>query len=308
MLDFDTSGLTTSGGMGLSGEKQPYDYNNPKHIDLSEIKKITPASYGLTIDNMRQYIFGIDVVDPETLERLPDSAWEQFIEQAIQTASHELGIQIFPMPIAQEKHDYIQNEFYTNNYIQVLKRPIIQVQSIEMLFNNQPMIKYPTSMWKVYHLTGELKTYPADLLNGAGAMSSGLNPAAMGLAGMPLWSQIGLNNNQDAPQATSVTYIAGLLPPANKYAPRDWEMPADLKALITQYVLKHVIEIWGELIMKPGIAGTSISADGLGQSINATLSAENTGGTARIMLINKTIAELKDSLKNYFGSFNEIGI
>lgn len=297
-----------NGGMGVAGHQQPYGYNNPKHIDLKSVDSITPEDFGLTPDGIAPYIFGIHIIDPETGEELPKEDWYVFIKQAISQVENNLGIVIFPRVVPHERHDYIEAEFYSNNYIQTFYRPIIQVQEVQMVFNNQPMIKYPSSMWKVYHLTGELKTYPADLINGGGAIGSGLNPASLGLGASPMWSQIGLNAGSDAPQISDITYIAGMLPPAHDYRNNPWEMPNALKSLISKYVLKELIEIWGELILKPGIAGQSVSMDNMHESIQSTMSAENTGASARIRLLNDAIKELEESMRNYYGAHDIMGI
>lgn len=308
MLDYDTSNLAANGGMGLAGDKQPYGINNSKHIDIDKVNSMTAADLGITVDGIKQYIFGIRIIDPDTGKEMPDEIWNTFVDQAISKVEHQLGIVIVPRVVAKEKHDYIENEFYTNNFIQTLYRPIIQVQEIEMVFNNQPMIKYPSSMWKVYHLAGQLKTYPADLLNGAGAINQSLNPVSLGLGSAPLWGQVGIVSSQDAPQISSVTYVAGVLPPARRNVSMPWEMPNDLKALIAKNVLKEAIEVWGETILKPGIASQGVSMDGMSEHIDATLSAENAGASARNRLIDKEIDQLLDSLRNYYGTTDIIGI
>jgi hypothetical protein len=308
MLDYDVSNGYGYGGTQQFGNSNPYAYNNPKHIDLDKVEHITADDFGLTVNGVKKYFFGIRIIDPDTGEELPDSSWKEFINKSIALVEHRLGIVILPRPVVKEMHDYSESEFYTNNYIQTFYRPIIQVQESSLMFNNQTMISYPASMWKVYHLTGELKTYPADLMNAGGALGSGSTPTALGLSGAPIWSQIGLGSGNDAPQLCSISYIAGMLPPARENVAKPWEMPEDLKNLIAKYALKEAFEIWGDLILKPGQASTHISADGLSQGVDTTLSSMYTGATARLDLVKKTIDELFEALSNYYGSYNLIGI
>lgn len=304
MLNYDIDDNSLGSNNNIIGNSKPYAINNPKHIDLASIDKLTLKDYGLTPDDIKDYTFGVRIIDPDTGEEMDDAHWEHFIGQAVSKAEHALGITIFPRPVVREMHDYIENEYDHNNFIQTQKRPIVQVQQIELMFNNQSIVKYPSSMWKVYHLAGQLQVYPSTIFGGSGALASAINPYAVGINNNPLYTAMGLgmNSNGDIPQFCGVSYIAGMLPPAKKNMERDWEMPEDLRALISKYVLKDAIEVWGETILKPGIASTSVNADGLGEHIDAVMSAENTGATARNKLIDKEISELLDGLQNYYGS------
>lgn len=310
LVDYDTDGMSGfagyNGGFRTSvpttGARNPYDLNNAKHIDLDKIYDLTPKDYHLTPDDIKQYIFGIRIIDPDTKQELPEASWNTFIKKAVSQAELELGITIFPTLEARELHDYSEADFDSNNFIMLNKRPVIQIQDIQLVFNNQPILSYPPSMWKVYHLGGQIKTFPADLINSGAAINNTLSPLSLGLTGNSIFGQMGgANGGNDMPQTNVVTYVAGLLPPAQPYRNKEWEMPEALRALISKHVLKDAIEIWGELILKPGIAGSSVSVDGISQTVQSTLSAENTGGTARIMLLNKEIDELLDGLKSYFG-------
>lgn len=302
-----TGGFRSS--MPESGAYNPYAVNNPKHIDLDKIYHLTLEDYCLTPDDIKQYLYGVTIIDPATKQELPDENWLTFIKKAISETELELGITIFPSPETRELHDYNEADFFSNNFIILNKRPVIQVQSIQMVYNNQPVLSFPPEMWKVYHLAGQVKTFPSDLVNNGGGINSTLSPMSLGLTGASLFGQLGgSNGGLDMPQINAVTYIAGMLPPAHEFRCKEWEMPEALRALISKVALKDALEIWGEVILKPGIAATSLSLDGLGQSVQSTLSAENTGATARIMLINKEIDTLTDSLKNYFGGHNAVNI
>lgn len=317
IIDYDTSSMSSNSGynggfsnynggfrttQGTAGEKYPYDYNNPKHIDLDKVYSLTPADYGLTVEGIKQYIYGIRVIDPDTGDELPQANWNTFIDKAVAEIEHLLNITIFPTVETRELSDYDESDFIHNNLIITHKRPIIQVQQVEMLYNNQPIMRYPTAMWKVYHLYGQIQTYPVDLINGLGSINTNLSPITLGLAGNTFLSQMSGNTSRiDAPQFNAVTYVAGLLPQAYPNRTKAWEMPADLKALIAKYTIKEALEIWGELILKPGQAKTSLNVDGMGQTIDTTLSAENTGATARLKLIDKECDILTEGLRNYFG-------
>ena len=305
IVDYDNNDLNAQQlyGLEVTGDKQPYNDNNPKHIDINQIDQLTLADYRLTPADVNEFMFGIRVIDPETGQELPDSYWTHFIAKSVSKAEMILGISIFPQVRAKERTDFDSSNFVHNNFIQTDYRPIIQVQSIGMNFNNQRIINYPSPMWKIYHLTGQLETFPANLLyGGGGAVDTSLSAYQLGLLGAPFIGNAMSYGYNNTPQINEVTYVSGLLQPVNPLAPKAWEMPEALSSLIAKYTLKEVLEIWGELILKPGQAATSIAVDGMSQHIDTTLSAENTGATARIMLIDKEIDELLTGLQSYFGS------
>lgn len=280
-----------------------YDINNPKRIDLAKIDDVTPADIGLTPYMIKKYMFGLKIVDPDTKQELDDSVYEHLIDTKIPYAEQQLGIAILPRIIANERHDYYANDFMHYNYIQTYERPILQVNSVEMMYNNQRLEKFPTSWLKVYTRTGEIEINPAvivgdsNVLNGEEAYMNG----TQAISSAPLWGLPGIASTDVVPQALQYTYVAGMLPPTRRGITRDWEVPLDLVQLIAKYVLRELLEIWGDLIIGAGIAGESLSIDGISESTTTTQSAMYTGGAARIRLIDDTIASLEQGLRNRYG-------
>lgn len=280
-----------------------YDINNPKRIDLAKIDDVTPADIGLTPYMIKKYMFGLKIVDPDTKQELDDSVYEHLIDTKIPYAEQQLGIAILPRIIANERHDYYANDFMHYNYIQTYERPILQVNSVEMMYNNQRLEKFPTSWLKVYTRTGEIEVNPAvivgdsTVLNGGEAYMNG----TQAISSAPLWGLPGIASTDVVPQALQYTYVAGMLPPTRRGITRDWEVPLDLVQLIAKYVLRELLEIWGDLIIGAGIAGESLSVDGISESTTTTQSAMYTGGAARIRLIDDTIASLEQGLRNRYG-------
>lgn len=280
-----------------------YDINNPKRIDLSKIDDVTPADIGLTPYMIKKYMFGLRIVDPNTKQELDDSVYEHLIDTKIPYAEQQLGIAILPRIVANERHDYYANDFMHYNYIQTYERPILQVNSVEMMYNNQRLEKFPTSWLKVYTRTGEIEVNPAVIVGDSSVMNGGeayMN-GTQAISSAPLWGLPGIASTDVVPQALQYTYVAGMLPPTRRGVTRDWEVPLDLVQLIAKYVLRELLEIWGDLIIGAGIAGESLSVDGISESTTTTQSAMYTGGAARIKLIDDTIASLEQGLRNRYG-------
>lgn len=280
-----------------------YDINNPKRIDLDKVDDVTPADIGLTPYMIKKYMFGLKIVDPDTKQELDDSVYEHLIDTKIPYAEQQLGIAILPRIIANERHDYYANDFMHYNYIQTYERPILQVNSVEMMYNNQRLEKFPTSWLKVYTRTGEIEVNPAVIVGDSSVMNGGeaYMDGTQAISSAPLWGLPGIASTDVVPQALQYTYVAGMLPPTRRGITRDWEVPLDLVQLIAKYVLRELLEIWGDLIIGAGIAGESLSVDGISESTTTTQSAMYTGGAARIKLIDDTIASLEQGLRNRYG-------
>lgn len=286
-----------------------YDINNPKRIDLSKVDDVTPADIGLTPYMIKKYMFGLKIVDPDTKQELDDSVYEHLIDTKIPYAEQQLGIAILPRIVANERHDYYANDFMHYNYIQTYERPILQVNSVEMMYNNQRLEKFPTSWLKVYTRTGEIEINPAVIVGDSNVMNGGeayMN-GTQAISSAPLWGLPGIASTDVVPQALQYTYVAGMLPPTRRGITRDWEVPLDLVQLIAKYVLRELLEIWGDLIIGAGIAGESLSVDGISESTTTTQSAMYTGGAARIKLIDDTIASLEQGLRNRYG-YNKVSL
>lgn len=280
-----------------------YDINNPKRIDLAKVDDVTPADIGLTPYMIKKYMFGLKIVDPDTKQELDDSVYEHLIDTKIPYAEQQLGIAILPRIVANERHDYYANDFMHYNYIQTYERPILQVNSVEMMYNNQRLEKFPTSWLKVYTRTGEIEVNPAVIVGDSSVMNGGeaYMDGTQAISSAPLWGLPGIASTDVVPQALQYTYVAGMLPPTRRGVTRDWEVPLDLVQLIAKYVLRELLEIWGDLIIGAGIAGESLSVDGISESTTTTQSAMYTGGAARIKLIDDTIASLEQGLRNRYG-------
>ncbi len=276
---------------------QPYAHGNPKHIDLDKIDDIQPADYGWTPATLKQYMFGVEVVNPETGEPLGDTFYEHIIDSAIAKAEKRLDIAIMPRLIRGEHHDYHQSDFNSYMYTHVFKRPIIQAEKLQLEVNGRGLYRYPSNWWKVYALAGHIQMYPTSLMQTGTQFGYEMTFSGYPqLAGMPP-----SGGQVDAPQMIHIDYVAGMLPRKNRGYNEDWECPADLEQLVIKYALKEIFQQWGRLIIGAGIASKSLTVDGISESIQTTQSAMYGGASAEIRQIDEDIQELEKSLVSYFG-------
>lgn len=280
-------------------------YGNPKPLtDLSILPQITLESLGLTVASVKEQLLGMgqDLVDPETGKGYPDSFYEHMIEQAVANTEKELDIVIRPR-VTLDRQDFNLTEANSLMFLRTYERPIIQVEDLSMGYNNQMLYKFPDEFVKVNNLYGQIEIQPSLLMN----MTNGASPQSIPVTAFPfVWANdsYGLSSSPNfVAQMIGIKYVAGMLPPdpAERGINRAWYIHPDLVAYVAKKATIEVLERWGRLILGAGIAGYSLNVDGISTSVNSTQSAENTGSTADIKLLQTDMKSLKDNLMNYYG-------
>ena len=284
----------------------PYSTSNPKRVDLSKVDSYTPADYGLTVNAVKALMFGMKVVDPDTGKEMPDSAYLAFISNAITKAEQDLDVVILPRVLGRERHDFYENDYGVYGYVKSNYRPILQVEDLSVMFNNQRIMRMPKDYWKVYSRTGEVESFPTGFLTAIGSQGGAYGVSSVNQT-VPQWlafpTMYGLDNYgwNYSPQAIQIDYVAGMLPPQRMGVTRDFEMPMTLNQLILKIALKDVLQIWGDLIIGAGISSKELAIDDIHENIVSTQSASFTGAGARIQLLDSDISNLEDGLKSYYG-------
>lgn len=284
-------------GTNTSSSLGPYSHNNPKRIPLEDLDKLTLADYNLTPAKLKGYMFGLEIRDPQTGDPMGDTFYEDMILKAMAQVEKKLDIAIFPR-LRTEHHDFNAAEYNSFVYTHVQKRPILQVEDIGLEFNGRRAYNYPAGWWKVYSLGGHIEISPTPLM----MAGTGFGGATGGSFIPNLVAPLGLSQRHTfAPQMFHIKYIAGLLPRRSQMYNEDWELPADLEKLIHKVALKDIFEQWGRLLVKPGVQSTSLTIDGVTETINTTQTALYTAATAEIAQINQDIEDLMKDLRGYFG-------
>lgn len=274
-------------------------HGNPLRVRPDEVDNFTIADYGWTPEALKSYMFGIEVRDPATGESMSDVYYQHYLEVAIAKAEKTLDIVILPRVVENEHHDYNSSDFNSYMYVHVYNRPILYVEDLRLEMGGKTLYSYNPEWWRVYGLAGHVEIMPTALMQSTiGSFGFG-----EGVYGMPMYGAMPIGGTQStfAPQMIDVTYVAGLLPRTRAGVARDWEVSADLEQLVFKYALIEVFQQWGRLIIGAGIAGQTLSIDGVSETIQTTQSAMYSGASADIMLIKEDIARLEDNLKSHYG-------
>ena len=239
------------------------------------------------------YLFGVIVRNRETNENLPDDVYQFFIDNAVSMLEHFLDISISPVKNFEEYKDYRLNDyadwgyFYLNNY------PVKAIRKLELVYfrdeDGDPQVvqTIPNNWLRLQAHDGIVRLIP-----------NARFPANLQI------SQTGayfpeILRSQFVPHLWRITYDYGFDPGC---------VPVLLNQAIGTIAAIQALIVGGHLIIGAGIAATSISLDGLSQSIQTTQSAENSGYSAVIKdYSDKLFGKTKDDpfailtiLKNYY--------
>lgn len=237
---------------------------------------------GITTDDLIDACFqGIDLVtyDGEYLSR---SLLASSINSAIAVAEQTFDIALTKKEVKGELHDYDGYGFNDYEYTALFTRPVRQIERMVLLYGNKEYFEIPKEWIKLDSKQGEITIFPT-----TGNLML-INPAQS--AALPFYIK-----KKYMPMAISVDYTAGL--------EKD-EIPANLMEFIMKRAAIPVLQVWGDQIIGAGIASSSVSIDGLSQSIGTTQSAMYGGASARIQDYKNDIKELTPIIRRYFSKFS----
>lgn len=263
----------------------------PQHNNMDG-KKTEPI---VTVAQLRAtWLFGVKVRDKETGQDYSDEAYQNAIDTAIGLLETYLDISIGPVRNYKEYKDYNINDYTEWGYFQLDNFPVDSVKSVKLVYyrdedgmvDENQSLTIPQGWLRVNAHDGLIRLVPN------GKMPGGLQYGNGGF--FPY-----LFRQQKVPHAWEITYDFGFC---------TGMVPVLLNQAISMIAGIIVLITAGHLILGAGIAGTSISLDGLSQSINTTQSAENSGFSSTIKDISdKLYGTTKDDpfailkmLKNYY--------
>ena len=268
-----------------SSDENSYDqgqkFTLPTDQDAEKLIKIKGMTTEDLIDNHFQ---GIDLATydgtPFTRTFLVSS-----LNSAIDRAEQMFDICITPREIKGELHDFEGNNLFDSyQYTPLFKRPVKEIKSMYYKMGNQRILEIPKDWIQLDKRVGDVTIFPV-----SGSVNY-IQPA-VGVA-MPYFMV-----RSYVPMAISIDYRAGM--------DKD-EIPHNLLDWIYKTAAITIFEVWGDQIIGAGIASSSISIDGLSQSIGTTQSAMYGGASARILEYRKDLEELTPIIRKYFSRFDSV--
>ncbi len=117
----------------------------------------------ITPEQLKQrYFFGVDMTDRHGKE-IPGEVLQHQINAAVSYIEHKLDIIIFPTKIV-DNHDMRQVDYQEFNFLQLKKRPIMEVTELKAKFpNNRVLVDFPKEWFVVEKEAAQLQLAPVDL-------------------------------------------------------------------------------------------------------------------------------------------------
>lgn len=223
-----------------------------------------------------KYLFGINIDDQQGLS-YDDSSYLYYIKSAQNYVEKSLNI-LLNRQVYEESFHFRNDDWRNWGYIQCTY-PVHCPLSLEGFLNTTKQATYPPE-WLSSKRTSEEQTYHRNLyVVPAGADATALSSSVVFSGVVP---QIGYSGWTNIPNYWTVRYVTGFK-----------SVPRDLTDLVGKFASISALNIAGDLVIGAGIASSSLSIDGLSQSIQTTQSAENSAYSARIR---QYLSELKEQM------------
>lgn len=205
---------------------------------------------------------------------LPKSVIMAEIDAAISRVQGLIGADIKLKEHIVEYHDYDRDDAIQYFYVKPNRYPVVQVHSLKlvygengpeiMTFNNDYIQRKPEMNYAVIQVLPRFGS--------AVAMTMDPNLAFF----------VNVFNTMNAPSMVRLEYDAGI-------EGLEGELDAELVKVIGMLASIHLFNIWGDIIISPGVANFSTSFDGISMSVGTTVSAENSAFSARIRMYERLL-------------------
>jgi hypothetical protein len=245
-----------------------------------------PALDIMTVDTLKSvFLFGLDLTN-DFGEKASDEFFAFYIRAAISWLEIYLDVAIIRRQITDERYDFIKQDYYKYVWLTLRTGPILSVDEVRLVLpTNQEVITYDPS-W--IHLRKESRQ--VNIVPGNGQLSSVL----LGSSGA--WLPIVYGWHDFLPDVFRVNYTVG-------YAPGT--VPPKLLEMIGKLAAFGPLNVFGDITLGAGLQATSLSLDGLSQSVTTTNSSTNAGFGARILEYGK---ELKQELPVLRRNLHPVGM
>lgn len=244
-----------------------------------------PALSVLSVQQLKdRYLFGISLEDSNG-NPIPDAVFENEIKQSFSWVESQLDLVLLPTPVLNEKHDYIQREVDQFFWTYPSKKPVQSVQAVRLHVPGTNATTFPASWYELSPSTGSIEVVP---------QGSFTYHRQVGFS--PYYTQAFLSvTRRRIPNAIEIDYTAGF--PEGK-------IPGDILSIVGKSAAIGPLRIAGNILLGAGVAGQSISIDGLGQSISLT----KQGNGAFAAMINDFQQDIAQALPIIKGKYHGINV
>lgn len=217
----------------------------------------------LTIEELKDnYLFGLPLTDNYGNE-YPDSFYRYYIEAAVAYVERRLDVRLTPTVLVDEKHPFYRQDYNKFIFLQLHNKPLHSVQEVRMVLPTETRIITFSNTW----VRPDYDAATIEIVPGTGSITA----VALGLSS--LWAPI-INGMMDyVPDILRVDYTAGY---------RRGQVPRDIVELIGKVAAMGPLAIIGDLLLAPGVSGTTVTVDALMTNVRSTKESGQTAFSGRI--------------------------
>ena len=236
------------------------------------------------------YFYGISTKSRDGFE-LSNDTIKMYIRAAQQEIEKFLEIR-FNIQFVEENSTYYRDDYWGGFPIIKTKLPVNIPLSCEGFLNGIEQIKYPIQ-WLSTRKDSEGNYYKKINIVPTGNVTSSSSSDII-LTGITAY--LGLTSYGMVPNYFSIQYLTGFT-----YD----QLPMEMVNLVGKLASIGLFAVLGDIILgSPGITGVSLGVDGLSQNIQTTMSAGNSGYSARIKQYTTDIDTSLKRLRLFYKSFN----
>lgn len=224
------------------------------------------------------YLFGIKI-DGGQGTSFSNESIRRYIENAQKQVENWFNLR-FCKQLVDQTLPYYRQDYWQEFPILLTNYPVREPLSMIGMLNKMEQIIYPQGWLFCEYDTamGQGKRRISVVPTGSSTTQGNAQVILTGIT-----SQVGMQRFDNIPDYWRIQYITG------------WDidnLPIDLLNVVGMLASIPALDVAGDLILGiAGIAGQSLSIDGLSQSISTSISATNAGYGARILSYTKQIEE-----------------
>ena len=234
------------------------------------------------------YLYGIHPLSRDGSD-IPTYVWEQKIRAAQLQIERLLSIKLIKQLIT-ETLTYYRDDYLNNLPILSTSLPVNKTVRLLGLLNNTEQVKYPPEWLNTYQGPDEIAYRRISLVPSGSAVGTSSNVLLIGVM-----AQLGIRSLNLVPNYWTTQYLSGFTP---------GNLPADIIDVIGKLAAISMLAIYGDLVLPPGLSGTSLSIDGLSQSLNTAIGSQGGAFSGRIKTYLQDIVTTLKSLERSFKGIN----